>query len=86
MLYLQVGSSPVQKPDGRQTVTMIPGDGVGPELMTTVQDVFKVAGVPVDFEEKFLRYISYGCYVPCKVDLMRNFHVMVALNYERNRL
>jgi len=31
-------------------VTLIPGDGVGPELMTTVKDVFSNAGVPVDFE------------------------------------
>jgi isocitrate dehydrogenase (NAD+) len=31
-------------------VTLIPGDGVGPELMTSVKDVFSAAGVPVDFE------------------------------------
>jgi len=35
---------------GRKTVTMIPGDGVGPELMSSVKDVFSAAGVPVDFE------------------------------------
>lgn len=28
--------------DGTFKVTMIPGDGVGPELMTAVKDVFKV--------------------------------------------
>ena len=42
-------------PQGRQPVTMIPGDGVGPELMGTVKDVFSAAGVPVDFEEIFVR-------------------------------
>ena len=26
---------------GWQTVTLIPGDGIGPELATTVQDLFK---------------------------------------------
>lgn len=36
---------------GRVTVAMIPGDGVGPELMTGVKKVFTSAGVPVDFEE-----------------------------------
>ena len=46
---------PVSMPKQRQKVTMIPGDGVGPEIMTTVKDVFKAAGVPVDFEEMYLR-------------------------------
>jgi isocitrate dehydrogenase (NAD+) len=36
---------------------MIPGDGIGPELMTTVKDVFNAAGVPVDFEEIYARYV-----------------------------
>ena len=47
----------MQRPQGRQTVTMIPGDGVGPELMSSVKDVFSVAGVPVDFEEMFIRSV-----------------------------
>jgi isocitrate dehydrogenase (NAD+) len=29
---------------------MIPGDGIGPEMMNYVKEVFTVAGVPVDFE------------------------------------
>ncbi|KAL4630139.1 isocitrate dehydrogenase NAD subunit beta, mitochondrial-like [Arapaima gigas] len=32
-------------------VTMVPGDGVGPELMRAVKEVFKAADVPVEFEE-----------------------------------
>ncbi|XP_035676987.1 isocitrate dehydrogenase [NAD] subunit gamma, mitochondrial-like isoform X2 [Branchiostoma floridae] len=44
-----VGAS--SKYGGRYTVTMIPGDGIGPELMAHVKDVFRYAGVPVDFEE-----------------------------------
>jgi len=51
-------TAPVQQPEGNQTVTLIPGDGVGPELMQTVKDVFKTAGVPVDFEELFLSEIQ----------------------------
>uniref|UniRef100_A0A8D2B9E5 Isopropylmalate dehydrogenase-like domain-containing protein n=1 Tax=Sciurus vulgaris TaxID=55149 RepID=A0A8D2B9E5_SCIVU len=36
---------------GRHRVTMIPGDGIGPELMMHVKSVFNHASVPVDFEE-----------------------------------
>lgn len=32
-------------------MTMIPGDGVGPDLMNSVREVFKAAQVPVNFEE-----------------------------------
>ncbi|KAK4292218.1 hypothetical protein Pmani_034993 [Petrolisthes manimaculis] len=46
--------SPVTKPEGRTTATLIPGDGVGPELCQVVMDVFKSAGVPMDFEERHL--------------------------------
>jgi len=41
----------IEKNDsGRYSVTMIPGDGVGPDLMYSVQDVIKAAGAPLDFE------------------------------------
>jgi isocitrate dehydrogenase (NAD+) len=36
---------------GRHTVTMIPGDGIGPELACCVKEVFRVANCPVHFEE-----------------------------------
>ena len=45
----------VSKPDGKHSVTLVPGDGVGPEIMASMQQVFKTAGAPVDFEEYFLR-------------------------------
>ncbi|XP_073990881.1 isocitrate dehydrogenase [NAD] subunit gamma, mitochondrial-like isoform X1 [Rhodnius prolixus] len=35
---------------GRHTVTMIPGGGIGPELMHHLKEVFRVGGIPVDFE------------------------------------
>ena len=44
-------------PEGHNKVTLVPGDGVGPELMSAVRDVFLAAGVPVDFEEIFIRYM-----------------------------
>jgi len=41
-----------------KTVTMIPGDGVGPDLMKSVEDVFKAAEVPVQFEKIHFSEIS----------------------------
>jgi len=35
----------------RKRVTLIPGDGVGPELTSAVKHVFNALGVPVDWEE-----------------------------------
>ncbi|RCN34099.1 hypothetical protein ANCCAN_20049, partial [Ancylostoma caninum] len=40
-------------------VTIIPGDGVGPELIYTVQDIVKNTGIPLDFEEIFLSEVHY---------------------------
>jgi len=54
----QTKTKPVSRPAGRQTVTMVPGDGVGPELMAGVATVFKAAGVPVDFEEMFISEVQ----------------------------
>ncbi|XP_074640846.1 isocitrate dehydrogenase [NAD] subunit beta, mitochondrial-like [Tubulanus polymorphus] len=52
-------TQPVSKPEGRQTVTMVPGDGIGSELMNCVRTVFTAAGVPVDFEEIFLSEVQH---------------------------
>ena len=30
---------------------MLPGDGIGPEMMGYVKEVYRYAGAPVDFEE-----------------------------------
>lgn len=35
---------------GRHSVTMLPGGGIGPELMEYVKQIFKIGGIPVDFE------------------------------------
>jgi len=42
---------PLAKYGGRHTVTMLPGHGIGPEMMGYVKEVFRYAGIPVDFEE-----------------------------------
>ncbi|OWF42799.1 isocitrate dehydrogenase [NAD] subunit gamma, mitochondrial-like isoform X2 [Mizuhopecten yessoensis] len=36
---------------GRNMVTALTGDGVGPELISHVQEIFRYAGAPVDFEQ-----------------------------------
>ncbi|KAK7101754.1 hypothetical protein V1264_020088 [Littorina saxatilis] len=35
---------------GRHCVTLMTGDGVGPEILTHVQEIFRYAGAPIDFE------------------------------------
>lgn len=35
---------------GRHAVTMLPGGGIGPELMKYIREIFHCAGVPIDFE------------------------------------
>ncbi|ERL94192.1 hypothetical protein D910_11474 [Dendroctonus ponderosae] len=55
-----ISNSPVlaQRPDTRVTATLIPGDGVGPDLVYSVQEVFKAAGVPVDWESYFFSEVN----------------------------
>ncbi|XP_055908585.1 isocitrate dehydrogenase [NAD] subunit gamma, mitochondrial-like isoform X1 [Eupeodes corollae] len=35
---------------GRHAVTMLPGGGIGPELMSYVREIFHFSGAPIDFE------------------------------------
>ena len=37
--------------DGHVTCTLIPGDGVGPEIMDSVQEVLQSMGAKINFEE-----------------------------------
>ena len=48
---MQKGRIPPAQYGGRFTVTMLPGDGIGPEMMGYVREVLRYAGAPVDFEE-----------------------------------
>ena len=45
------------EPTARIPVTLIPGDGVGPELVDAVKEVFSASGVPVDFDTFYLSEI-----------------------------
>lgn len=35
---------------GRHTITMMPGDGIGPEMCGYVREAFRTCGAPIDFE------------------------------------
>ncbi|KAK2748062.1 NAD-dependent isocitrate dehydrogenase [Onygenales sp. PD_40] len=37
-------------PDGKYTVTLIEGDGIGPEISQSVKDIFSAANVPIKWE------------------------------------
>ncbi|XP_014858073.1 PREDICTED: isocitrate dehydrogenase [NAD] subunit beta, mitochondrial isoform X1 [Poecilia mexicana] len=50
--------TPPARADSTFKVTMIPGDGVGPELMTAVKDVFKAGDIPVEFDEFFISEVQ----------------------------
>uniref|UniRef100_A0A915E467 Isocitrate dehydrogenase [NAD] subunit, mitochondrial n=1 Tax=Ditylenchus dipsaci TaxID=166011 RepID=A0A915E467_9BILA len=42
---------PQAKYGGRHTCTVLPGDGIGPEMMEHIKRIFAFAHIPVDFEE-----------------------------------
>ena len=49
-------SSPSPEP---VTVTLIPGDGVGPELMDSCQEVLRAMGARLHFEEVFFSEVRW---------------------------
>jgi len=36
---------------GKYTVTLIPGDGIGPEISESIKDIYTAAKVPIQWEE-----------------------------------
>lgn len=46
--------------EGKFTCTLIPGDGVGPELIDSVQECFRYIGAPIDFEMHHLSEVQRG--------------------------
>jgi len=48
----------------RVTATLIPGDGIGPELVASMEEVFKAAAVPMDFEVYFLSEVHSALSAP----------------------
>ncbi|XP_014210040.1 isocitrate dehydrogenase [NAD] subunit gamma, mitochondrial-like [Copidosoma floridanum] len=45
---------------GRYTATLLPGMGIGPELMGYVKEIFRHIGAPIDFEEINMDMISHN--------------------------
>lgn len=41
----------IQSRKGMHTVTLIPGDGIGPEISKSVKQIYSAAGVPIVWEE-----------------------------------
>lgn len=56
--FLNIQTTIAERPDTRTTCTLIPGDGVGPELVYSVQEVFKAANIPIDFETYFFSEVN----------------------------
>lgn len=55
---------PQPRLENKVKCTLIPGDGVGPELCYSVKQVFDSMGVPVDFEELFVSEVNSRISVP----------------------
>jgi len=55
---------PQPRLENKVKCTLIPGDGVGPELCFSVKQVFDSIGVPVDFEELFVSEVNPRISVP----------------------
>uniref|UniRef100_UPI00129407F5 isocitrate dehydrogenase [NAD] subunit beta, mitochondrial n=1 Tax=Lonchura striata TaxID=40157 RepID=UPI00129407F5 len=55
---LQQPQAKSHRAEGTFQVTMLPGDGVGPELMHAVKEVFKAGNVPVLFDEHHLSEVQ----------------------------
>lgn len=53
-----LSTTSTEKLDSKVKVTLIPGDGVGPELCFAVKEVFQSMSVPVHFEELFLSEVN----------------------------
>jgi isocitrate dehydrogenase (NAD+) len=47
----QQAASPAAATENKIKVTLVPGDGVGPELMLCVREMYKQIGAPIEFEE-----------------------------------
>lgn len=56
---LQFSSSqkkdPTPKSKAKKTCTLIPGDGIGPEIADSVMKIFDAAGTPIDWEERSVK-------------------------------
>jgi isocitrate dehydrogenase (NAD+) len=47
---------------GGRKVTLIPGDGIGPEISAAVQKIFETAKVPIEWEPVDVTPVRVSCY------------------------
>lgn len=59
MFHTTPSVSLIKNPDGNFNVTMVPGDGVGPELMDSVQAVLKSINAPLSFDQLHLSEVQH---------------------------
>jgi isocitrate dehydrogenase len=50
--YITVSTHVHLTPDGKKLVTVIPGDGIGPEVVRSAQRIIEATGVPIAWEER----------------------------------
>ncbi|TFL00485.1 hypothetical protein BDV98DRAFT_569078 [Pterulicium gracile] len=46
--------------NGKYTVTLVPGDGIGPEISEAVKNIYTAAGVPIQWEEVSVNPVLKG--------------------------
>lgn len=44
-------TTPTRQASGRTTVALVPGDGIGPEIVASVRAIFAAADAPIDWDE-----------------------------------
>merc|ERR1739844_754851 len=59
MFHTTPSVSLIRNSDGNFNVTMVPGDGVGPELMDSVQAVLKSINAPLTFDQLHLSEVQH---------------------------
>uniref|UniRef100_A0A7E4VD36 Isocitrate dehydrogenase [NAD] subunit, mitochondrial n=1 Tax=Panagrellus redivivus TaxID=6233 RepID=A0A7E4VD36_PANRE len=57
---LATAAAPSAEVSEKQKVTLIPGDGVGPELVYSVQEIVRATGIPIEFDEVFLSEVHFN--------------------------
>lgn len=62
--YSSAAANPISKIDSKVRCTLIPGDGVGPELCAATIEVLTAMQVPVEFEELFISEVHPTMSVP----------------------
>ncbi len=74
--------TPHRTPDGKILVTLIPGDGIGPECVNATRKIIEATGAPLAWEERdagesvFKRGIPSGV-TPETIESVRKTHLVL---------